>query len=107
MRRISFSRASFGAADVALIDMIHRIDPKTALFYLDTDFLFPETHDVKQHLIERYRLRPHQLLEIKSLLTPEEQATQYGEALWARDPARFCWLPIRDFYWLHRWWKTL
>ena len=35
---------SFGAEDVALIDMIHRIDPKTALFYLDTDFLFPETH---------------------------------------------------------------
>lgn len=81
---------SFGAEDVALIDMIHRIDPKTALFYLDTDFLFPETHDVKQHLIERYRLRPHQLLEIKSLLTPEEQATQYGEALWARDPDRCC-----------------
>ena len=81
---------SFGAEDVALIDMIHRIDPKTALFYLDTDFLFPETHDVKQRLIERYRLRPHQLLEIKSLLTPEEQATQYGEALWARDPDRCC-----------------
>ena len=32
---------SFGAEDVALIDMVHRIDPKTALFYLDTDFFFP------------------------------------------------------------------
>ena len=71
---------SFGAEDVALIDMIHRIDPKTALFYLDTDFLFPETHDVKRRLGDRYGLQPTQLLQIKSLLTPEQQAVQHGEA---------------------------
>lgn len=81
---------SFGAEDVALIDMIHRIDPKTALFYLDTDFLFPETHDVKRRLIDRYGLQPTQVLEVKSLLTPEQQVVQYGEALWTRDPDRCC-----------------
>ena len=28
--------------DVALVDMVHRIDPEAPLFYLDTDFLFPK-----------------------------------------------------------------
>ena len=32
---------SFGAEDVVLLDMLHRIDPSIGLFYLDTDFLFP------------------------------------------------------------------
>lgn len=35
---------SFGAEDVVLVDMVHRINPTVPLFYLDTDFLFPETY---------------------------------------------------------------
>jgi phosphoadenosine phosphosulfate reductase len=81
---------SFGAEDVALVDMIHRINPRTPLFYLDTDFLFPETHEVKTRLIDRYGLAPAQLLQVKSLLTPEQQAAQHGEALWSRNPDRCC-----------------
>lgn len=81
---------SFGAEDVALLDMIHRIDPTTPLFYLDTEFLFPETIEVRDRLIARYGLKPEQLIQVKSLLTPEQQAIQYGAALWARDPDRCC-----------------
>ena len=33
----------FGAEDVVLVDMMLRINPRSVLFYLDTDFLFPET----------------------------------------------------------------
>jgi phosphoadenosine phosphosulfate reductase len=81
---------SFGAEDVALLDMIHRINPRTPLFYLDTDFLFPETIEVKNRLIARYGLEPAQLIQVKSLLTPDEQAERYGPALWSRDPDRCC-----------------
>jgi phosphoadenosine phosphosulfate reductase len=83
---------SFGAEDVALVDMIHRINPNTPLFYLDTDFLFPETYEVRDRVIARYGLSPAQVIQLKSALTPEQQAVQYGEALWSRDPDRCCQL---------------
>jgi phosphoadenosine phosphosulfate reductase len=83
---------SFGAEDVALVDIIQRIAPATPLFYLDTGFLFPETYDVRDRLVARYNLSPSQVISVKSLLTPEAQAIQYGEALWATDPDRCCQL---------------
>jgi phosphoadenosine phosphosulfate reductase len=83
---------SFGAEDVVLLDMIHRIDPSAPLFYLDTDFLFPETQDVKDRLIAKYRLPAGQVIQVKSLLTPAQQAERHGEALWARQPDLCCQL---------------
>jgi phosphoadenosine phosphosulfate reductase len=83
---------SFGAEDVVLVDMIHRIDPTVPLFYLDTDFLFPETHHVRDRLVERYQLEPERVIQVKPLLTPEAQARQYGEALWTRQPDQCCQL---------------
>jgi phosphoadenosine phosphosulfate reductase len=81
---------SFGAEDVAVLDMIHRIEPTVPLFYLDTDFLFPETLEVRDRLIARYGLKPGQIIQVKSTLTPEQQAEQHGPALWQRDPDRCC-----------------
>lgn len=83
---------SFGAEDVVLVDMIHRIHPSVPLFYLDTDFLFPDTYATRDRIIERYDLKPAQVIQIKSLLTPDEQVQRYGEALWANDPDRCCQL---------------
>ena len=83
---------SFGAEDVVLVDMIHRIDPSVPLFYLDTDFLFAETYATRDRIIERYNVKPTQLVQVKSLLTPEQQAAQYGNALWAKEPDRCCQL---------------
>ncbi|MBI3604281.1 MAG: phosphoadenylyl-sulfate reductase, partial [Nitrospirae bacterium] len=83
---------SFGAEDVALVDMIHRLNPQTPLFYLDTDFLFPETYALRDRIVGAYRLLPSQVLQVKSLLTPDQQAAQYGEALWTRDPDQCCQL---------------
>ena len=76
---------SFGAEDVVLVDMIHRINPSVPLFYLDTDFLFPDTYATRDRIIERYQLKPAQVIQVKSLLTPEQQDRQYGEALWATE----------------------
>ncbi len=83
---------SFGAEDVVLLDMIQKIAPRTKLFYLDTDFLFKETHAVKDRLIAKYGLTPEQVLKVTSLLTPEQQAAQHGEALWTRNPDQCCQL---------------
>ena len=65
---------SFGAEDVVLVDMVHRINPSVPLFYLDTDFLFPETYATRDRVIERYGLIPAQVIQVKSLLTPQIQS---------------------------------
>lgn len=59
-------------------------------FYLDTDFLFPETFDVRDRIIARYGLKPAQVIQMKSLLTPEQQAAQHGTMLWASQPDQCC-----------------
>lgn len=81
---------SFGAEDVVLVDMIHRIHPEAPLFYLDTDFLFPETYEVRDRIIAKYGLPPAQVIQVKSQLTPQQQAQQYGEGLWLRRPDECC-----------------
>ncbi len=83
---------SFGAEDVVLVDMVHRIDPSIPLFYLDTDFLFPETYATRDRIIQQYALKPAQVIQVQSLLTPEQQAAQHGPALWSTEPDRCCQL---------------
>ncbi len=83
---------SFGAEDVVLVDMVHRIDPAIPLFYLDTDFLFPETYATRDRIIQQYALQPAQVLQVRSLLTPDQQAAQHGPALWSIEPDRCCQL---------------
>lgn len=81
---------SFGAEDVVLADMMLRANPGSTLFYLDTDFLFPETHAVRDRIIHHYQLQNEQIIQVKSKLSPAEQASQFGEALWLRDPDQCC-----------------
>ncbi|MEK7300966.1 MAG: phosphoadenylyl-sulfate reductase [Nitrospirota bacterium] len=83
---------SFGAEDVVLVDMVHRIDPSIPLFYLDTDFLFPETYATRDRIIQQYALKPAQVIQVQSLLTPDQQAVQHGPALWSTEPDRCCQL---------------
>lgn len=83
---------SFGAEDVVLVDMVHRVDPSVPLFYLDTEFLFPETYATRDRVIERYGLKPAQVIQVKSMLTGQQQAKEYGDALWSREPDRCCQL---------------
>ena len=78
---------SFGAEDVVLVDMIQRIRPHTDIFYLDTDFHFQETYDTRDRLMERYGMN---FIRVSPVITPEEQALEYGEALWMKDPNLCC-----------------
>lgn len=83
---------SFGAEDVVLVDMVHRIDPAIPLFYLDTDFLFPETYATRDRIVQQYALKPAQVIQVQSLLTPDQQAAEHGQALWSTEPDRCCQL---------------
>ena len=76
-----------GPTGMVLLDMIMPIDPTVEVFYLDTDFLFPETYHLREVCEQRYGFKA---AGYKSLLTPEEQAEKHGEALWSRDPDRCC-----------------
>jgi phosphoadenosine phosphosulfate reductase len=78
---------SFGAEDVALVDMVARIDPSVTVFYLDTDYLFPETFEVRDRIVARYGVRA---VAVKPLLTIEEQAALHGPDLFARQPDVCC-----------------
>ena len=81
---------SFGAEDVVLADMLFKVNPQAVLFYLDTEFLFPETYEVRDRLISHYKLHETQVLQVKSALSPAEQAAQFGEGLWLRQPDKCC-----------------
>ena len=81
---------SFGPEDVVLWDMMYHINPDVSLFYLDTDFLFQETHDVRERLIAKYHLSHAQLIAMKPPLTPEQQTEKFGDQLWLRQPDRCC-----------------
>ncbi len=81
---------SFGAEDVVLWDMMHRLNPQASLFYLDTDFLFPETYAVRDRLIDRYQVAPEQVIRVAPALSPAEQAKQFGDLLWVRQPNQCC-----------------
>ncbi|MBP3966694.1 phosphoadenylyl-sulfate reductase [Paenibacillus lignilyticus] len=78
---------SFGAEDVVLVDMLQKISPKTDIFYLDTDFHFKETYETRDKMAELYNLS---FVEVKPLITPEEQAAQYGEELWKSNANQCC-----------------
>lgn len=78
---------SFGAEDVVLVDIIQKISPSTDIFYLDTNFHFQETYDTRDRLKEHYGM---EFVRVSPVITPEEQAAQYGESLWSVNPNQCC-----------------
>jgi phosphoadenosine phosphosulfate reductase len=86
---VTLASAFGNTSDHVLLDMVARVAPGTTVFYLDTDFLFDETYA----LIERARERYGDRLDFRAFrthLTPEQQAAEFGEALWERAPDQCC-----------------
>lgn len=86
---VTLASAFGNTSDVVLIDMVSKVAPGTEVFYLDTDFLFPETYDLIERARAHYgdRIR---LTRFRTDLTPEQQAEQFGEALWETAPDQCC-----------------
>lgn len=76
-----------GVTGMVLLDMLQRVAPSTSVFYLDTGFLFPETHATVEAARQRYGILP---LAFRPARTPDEQARELGPRLWERDPDRCC-----------------
>jgi phosphoadenosine phosphosulfate reductase len=88
----------FGMEGCALIDMYAAHQVPLTVIYLDTMYLFPETYALRDRMVARY---PHLAFENHgTMLTPDAQAAQHGEALWVRDPDLCCRLrkvdPMRE-----------
>lgn len=98
---------SFGAEDVALVDMLQQIDPEVDVFYLDTNLHFPETYQTRDRLTQRYGKR---FIRVSPELTLEKQAEVWGERLWERDPNLCCRLrkvePLKGVLAGYRAWIT-
>jgi phosphoadenosine phosphosulfate reductase len=76
-----------GPSGMILLDMLMQMEPTIPVFYLDTGLLFPETYALVAEVAQRYGIAPR---PVRPQLTLAQQAAQYGEALWARDPDRCC-----------------
>jgi phosphoadenosine phosphosulfate reductase len=90
--------SSFGAEAIVLIHIIQQVKPDAHIVFLDTDLHFPETYDVI-HKIEQ-RFPKLQIEKKKPALTLYQQASEYGSALWKREPNQCCHirkvLPLRE-----------
>jgi phosphoadenosine phosphosulfate reductase len=98
---------NFGPGSIILMHLILQIQPKTTVFYLDTDLLFPETYALRDELASRLGLC---FIQVRSGLPLEVQATQYGPALWSHEPNLCCYLrkvePLYGFLASQRAWIT-
>lgn len=88
---------SFQATGIVTLHMMQEIAPATQVLTLDTGFLFPETVDLVNALEERFQLN---LRRVRPRQTPRQQARDYGDRLWERNPDRCCHIrktiPLRE-----------
>ncbi|ALX49036.1 phosphoadenylyl-sulfate reductase [Lentibacillus amyloliquefaciens] len=81
---------SFGAEGMVLIDLISKVRKDAKIVFLDTGLHFQETYDLIDEVKETY---PELRIELKKPdLTVDEQAEQYGSALWKRQPDQCCFI---------------
>lgn len=78
---------SFGAEDVALVDVLSKITDKVRVFSLDTGYHFWETENTARRLADRYNL-PFE--SIRPKLDIMEQADEHGRQLYLSDPGTCC-----------------
>ena len=80
---VALSMSFGGPSGAVLLDVAAKLKPDVRVYYLDTDFLFPETYALIEETARRYGINPE---AYKTDLSPEEQARQYGENLWLTNP---------------------
>ena len=98
---------SFGPQSIVLMHHISKIRPEIAVFYLDTELLFPETYALRDELSERLGMT---FTRVPAELSVEQQASRFGSRLWAHDPDQCCHLrkvlPLRRFLATKKAWIT-
>ena len=78
--------SSFQQEESVMIDLLMRVEPSARIFTLDTGVLFPETYATWKAMEQRYDVE----IEAASGISLADQAAQFGDELWAREPDRCC-----------------
>lgn len=88
----------FGISGVVLAHQLSRLTDDPTVFYLETDLLFDETHELKEALAQQLGIT---FLSVHSGVSLEAQASAEGDALWDTNPDRCCFIrkvdPLRRF----------
>jgi phosphoadenosine phosphosulfate reductase len=71
-----------------MIDMIAALGVSVEIAYLDTQFLFPETIDLRDRLSRRYPTLC--FVNRGNAMSPAEQERIHGPELWSREPDLCC-----------------
>ncbi|WP_226037722.1 phosphoadenylyl-sulfate reductase [Aquibacillus saliphilus] len=79
---------SFGAEGIVLIDLIAKVNPKATVIFLDTDLHFKETYSLIEKVKQKYPKL--QIKMVKPSLNLDQQADEYGDHLWERNPNLCC-----------------
>ncbi len=90
--------SGFGPSGLVLMHKLSLLKPGAKVFYLDTDLLFGETYSLIQALEVRLNLR---FVKVRSHLSLDQQAREYGDELWKSSPDKCCYLrkvlPLKSF----------
>jgi len=79
---------SFGAEGIVMIDLIHKVNKKATIIFLDTGLHFSETYELIDQVKQKYPTLNIKM--VKPKLNLEEQAEKYGDQLWKKDPNLCC-----------------
>ncbi len=87
--RMAISSA-FGPEGLVIIDIaMRKVEPRPAIFTIDTGFLFKETVELIRQVEQEYGITVERL---HPELTPEQQAEKYGPELFRRQPDQCCYM---------------
>lgn len=86
IERIAIASA-FQAEGTCVMHMASQIRPDLEVLFLETGFHFAETLAFKERLSERLGIT---VTDLVGAYTVEEQAREFGERLYERDPSRCC-----------------
>jgi phosphoadenosine phosphosulfate reductase len=88
----------FGPEGIVILHIVQQVAPKTQVFYLDTNLLFPETYQLRDRLEAHFGI---QLTRVSTSLSVQQQNEQFGPELWGSQPDQCCRIrkvePLRAF----------
>ncbi|WP_138431151.1 phosphoadenylyl-sulfate reductase [Fodinibius saliphilus] len=88
----------FGPSGMFLIYRLWELGIEIPIFFLDTHLLFDETYGLKDKVEERFDIR---ITRVSTRLSLDEQAEEYDEKLWNKDPNKCCYLrkvlPLQNY----------
>ncbi|AZQ62973.1 phosphoadenylyl-sulfate reductase [Flammeovirga pectinis] len=92
-----FASSSFQPQSVVLLDIISRVDKTIPIYFLDTNYHFPETIAFRDQLAEKLGLN---IIDIKSDIPVDKQVDENGQPLHATQPDKCCHInkvaPLED-----------